>query len=114
MRSQQNETLPDLKLDLDLDGAYLAQHRVTKSGSPKGSCRYQSRRDGRTHLKLLGLEHALIASLHHGSQLVSGASILPIEGRLIESEVALKLDGKGKPISIAPALEIVAVRIHST
>lgn len=107
---KQNETLPDLKLDLDLDEAYLAQHRVTKSRSPKGVVGIKAGVTAEPVQKLLGLEHALIASLHHGSQLVSGASILPIEGRLIESEVALKLDGTGKPISIAPALEIVAVR----
>lgn len=57
--------------------------------------------------KHFGLEEALIGHLYVGRQISSGAS-LPHHGKsLIECELAIRVDGEGRPLSVAPALEFV-------
>ena len=60
-----------------------------------------------------GLEEALIGHLYVGRQLRSGAS-LPDHGKsLIECELAIRVDGAGRPLSVSPALEFVRLEFAS-
>lgn len=105
-----NQTLPDLKVALSLDEAYLLQHQVTKRRSPGGVIGIKAGVTAEPVQRFFGLDQALIASLYDGTRLSSGAEISGLEGRVIESELALKTDEEGNPVEIAPALEIAAVR----
>lgn len=53
----------------------------------------------------LGIDHALIGNLYGDTQHEPGAVIPFLEGRIVECEVAVKVDAYGNPNAIAPAIE---------
>lgn len=99
---------------LDLATAYQLQHMVTQYRSPNGVSGIKAGVTAKPVQKHFGLDGALLASLYDDAMLASGATLDYVEGRLLESEVALQIDpNSGEPIAIAPAFEIVAVRFAS-
>ena len=106
-------TLPEFPEGLSLAEAYELQHQVTAL-RPEGALGIKAGVTARNAQAFFGLDHALLASLYGGRRLASGAQISYVEGRLVETEVAIKMDENGCPISIAPALEIVAVRFSDS
>ena len=105
-----NQPLPKFNEALDLEAAYALQHRVTKSiiSGPIGGIKA-----GVTAAPVqsfFGLDHALIASLYPEARQKSGDTLGYVEGRGIECEVAVLLDGNGRPKAIAPAIEFVFVK----
>lgn len=108
--TSQRTNLP-VNLDIqDLTSAYQLQHEVTALRSPEGAIGIKAGVTAKQGQAFFGLDHALIASLYADTMHASGANIPSVEGRLLESEVAIKVDKDGHPLEIAPALEIVAVR----
>lgn len=107
------QTLPQLPTNIDVDGAYRLQHEVTRTVSPGSIAGIKAGVTAKPVQQFLALDHALIASLYKDTCLASGAQLSWLEGRKIESEVALKVDDQGFPIAIAPALEIVSVRFSA-
>lgn len=105
-----SEALPTFESGLSLDDAYQLQHRVTAIRSPGQTGGVKAGVTAAAAQKFFGLDHALIASLYSDSLVSSGSTLSHVEGRQIESELALKLNSDGEPVAIAPALEIVAVR----
>jgi len=101
---------PAFETQLDLDEAYSLQHEVTRlhAGSNVGGIKA-----GVTDpniQKLLGLDHALLGSLYGSSQHQAGSTIPYLESRMIETEIALRIDEDGRPIAIAPAIEFVRLK----
>jgi 2-keto-4-pentenoate hydratase len=100
--------------DLDLATAYQLQHIVSQYRSPNGVSGIKAGVTAKPVQKHFGLDGALLASLYDDAMLASGKELEYVEGRLLESEVALQIDlNSGDPIAIAPAFEIVAVRFAS-
>ncbi len=108
----EGKPLPRLPENLSLDEAYQRQHLVTEFRSPGGIAGIKAGVTAKNVQAFLEIDEALIASLYEGTKLNSGVSLPFVEGRLIETEVALRIDASGHLLSIAPALEIVAVRFQ--
>lgn len=102
--------LPHFEKELSLEAAYKLQHKVTSFRSPESIGGIKAGVTASAAQAFFGLEQALIASLYSDSFVDSGSTLPYVEGRLIESELALKIDSNGEPVAIAPAFEIVAVR----
>lgn len=104
--------LPKFDQPLTLDDAYALQHSVTncRTGSHVGGIKA-----GVTAAPiqaLLGLDHALIASLYADGEFESGDTIEYLNGRKVECEFAVMVDDIGLPKAIAPAIEIVYVKFE--
>lgn len=98
---------PAFEQELDLEAGYRLQHLITSGVSGQGVGGVKAGVTARPIQKLLGLDHALIASLYGSRQEVAGATIPFLETRIIECEVAIKIGDNGKPHAIAPAIEFV-------
>jgi len=105
-----NEPLPKFNEALDLEAAYALQHRVTKSMTSGPTGGIKAGVTAGPVQAFFGLEHALIASIYPEARQKSGDTIGYVEGRGIECEVAVLLDGNGRPKAIAPAIEFVFVK----
>ena len=98
---------PAFEEGLDLEAAYRLQHQITRAvtgGNPGG---IKAGVTAAPIQQLLGLDHALIASLYGSGRIETGGVLPFAEARLIECEVAIKIGDDGLPRAIAPALEFV-------
>jgi 2-keto-4-pentenoate hydratase len=107
-----HDPLPKFNRQLTLDDAYALQHSVTK-------CRAGNRVGGikagvtaAPMQDLLGLNHALIASLYADGEVEAGDTIKYLNGRKVECEFAAIVDDIGLPKAIAPAIEVVYVNFQ--
>lgn len=89
--------------------AYQIQHQVTAARTRDQIGGIKAGVTAPMVQKMLGLEHALIASLYADSRLSGHCKFDGIAGRAIECEVAVFVDNQGNPQSIAPAIEVVLV-----
>ena len=101
--------LPEVEQTFDLEAAYALQHRVTALRSPQAVGGVKLGVTNPQAQAFFGIDHALLGSLYGDARLSTGASIQFLEGRGLETEFAVLVDGKGKPKAIAPAIEIVFV-----
>lgn len=103
--------LPEVPRRFTLDDAYAIQHRVTALRCPHGAGGIKAGVTAERLQRLLGIDHALLGSLYGDARLAPGAVIAPLEGRLVECELAVVVDGAGEPTAVAPAIEIASVRL---
>lgn len=104
-----HEPLPAFESKMDLDEAYQLQHEVTQARTQGDIGGIKAGVTNRQIQEFFQLEGALIGSLYADAALPVGATLVLIPGRMIECEVAIQLDRDGKPLAIAPAIEIVRV-----
>ena len=102
--------LPAFETDLSLDDAYRLQHEVTRARTQGAVGGVKAGVTAPGMQGLLKLDHALIGSLYAESRYESRCRIPYIQGRNLECEVAILVDGEGRPESVAPAIEIVRVQ----
>lgn len=105
-----HDALPAIDESCDLDDAYKSQHQTTMLRSPEGSGGIKLGVTTKAAQDFLKLDHALLGSLYADSRLESGCTIPFLEGRSLETEFAVIIDGSGHPKLIAPAIEIVCVK----
>ena len=107
---QAHERLPEFPSTIELGDAYALQHMVTSLCTPGSTDGIKAGVTADRLQKHLGLKHALLGSLYGKSRLPA-KSVLPyIEGRMLECELAVTVDGYGNPKAVAPAVEIVYLR----
>ena len=101
---------PAFEAQLDLDEAYAMQHEVTRLHSGPNVGGIKAGVTDPTIQKFLGLDHALLGSLYGSTRHKVGSTIPYLEGRMIETEIALMIDADGRPLAIAPAIEFVRLK----
>ncbi|MEM6536986.1 MAG: hypothetical protein AAF668_04580 [Pseudomonadota bacterium] len=101
--------LPEFNDELTLEQAYEIQHAVTQLRSPDRIGGIKAGVTSKIAQGFLKLEHALIGSLYADTRHTDGSTIPYLEGRSLECEVAVIVDGNGRPKEIAPAIEGVYV-----
>ena len=101
--------LPEVEQTFDLGAAYALQHQVTAIRSPGVVGGVKLGVTNPQAQAFFGLDHALLGSLYSDARLSGGAVIPGLEGRGLETEFAVLVDGEGQPQMIAPAIEIVFV-----
>ncbi len=104
--------LPPFETERSLDDAYLLQREVTRARSEGAVGGVKAGVTAPAMQGFLKLDHALIGSLYADSRYESSCKIPYIEGRNLECEVAIIVDGEGRPKSVAPAIEIVRVQLE--
>ena len=102
--------LPAFEIERSLDDSYRLQHDVTRARTQGAVGGVKAGVTAPGMQGLLKLDHALIGSLYADSRYESRCKIPYIEGRNLECEVAIIVDGEGRPASVAPAIEIVRVQ----
>ena len=107
------EPWPPIDVTLDLDEAYAMQHEVTRSHSGANVGGIKAGVTDPNIQKLLGLDQALLGSLYGPNQHEVGSSIPYLESRMIETEIALRIDAGGLPVAIAPAIEFVRLKFST-
>ena len=101
--------LPEITQTFDLTAAYALQHQVTALISTQGVGGVKLGVTNPQAQAFFGIDHALLGGLYGDGRLGSGAAIQQLEGRGLETEFAVLVDGDGQPMAIAPAIEIVFV-----
>lgn len=102
--------LPAFARELTLDDAYRLQHEVTRARTGGATGGIKAGVTAPPMQSFLGIDHALIASLYADSRYENRCRIPYVEGRRLECELAIVVDGQGRPAAIAPAIEIVLVQ----
>ena len=102
-------SLPEVEQTFDLKAAYALQHQVTALRSPQAVGGVKLGVTSPQAQAFFGLDHALLGSLYGHARLGIGDVIPKVEGRGLETEFAVLVDGDGQPKAIAPAIEIVFV-----
>lgn len=101
------EPWPPFGTPLELDRAYRIQHDVTRLRSSDPAGGVKAGVTAKPIQGFLGIDHALIGSLYGDTRREPGAAIAFLEGRIVECEVAVRVDAHGNPTAIAPAIEFV-------
>lgn len=101
---------PEFDFELDLEQAYALQHEITRAHSGSDIGGVKAGVTDPNIQKFLGLDSALIGSLYGPTRREIGSAIPHLESRMIEVEIALKIDAAGKPIALAPAIEFVRLK----
>lgn len=107
---RERKPVPPIDESLTLDEAYNLQHQVTSLLCPGGGGGIKAGVTTGAAQAHFGLAHALLGSLYGDARLGDGCVLPMVEGRLIETEVAVTVDRDGNPQSIAPAIEIARVQ----
>jgi len=102
--------LPEFEAELSLDEAYRLQFAVAQKRARGGIGGIKAGVTAAALQAFFEIDHALIGRLYSDSRLASGCSFPHLEGRTLECEVAIIVDGEGRPKAIAPAIEIVLLR----
>lgn len=110
-------TLPAFPDQLSMEAAYVtARLAAARVADDDHKTAFAGLKAGLTDAAIqqhFGLDEALIGHLYAGRQVSSGTS-LPQHGKsLIECELAIRVDGEGRPLSVAPALEFVRLEFAS-
>lgn len=99
--------MPPFPAGLTLDDAYSLLPKVARMTCDKRVSGIKAGLTKPDMARLLGLESALLGLLYDWGQCELD-TILPYRNHSqIECEIAIRLDGQGKPIAIGPAIEIV-------
>jgi len=107
MALSNHSPLPKFNEPLTLDQAYSLQHNVVSIYSPRGTVGIKAGLTATAAQDFFGLKHALLGSLYNEAVDASGSSVLHVDGRILECEVAIRIDKNGRPVSCAPAIEAV-------
>ena len=101
--------LPTFDATMTLDEAYGVQHDVLGLCAPEGLAGIKAGMTSRASQSFFGIDNFLLGGICPKTVQASGWAVPFREGRLIECEVALRVDGEGRPIACAPALELVSL-----
>ena len=101
--------LPTFDAAMTLDEAYGVQHDVLGLCAPEGLAGIKAGMTTPTSQSFFGVDKFLLGGICPKTVQSSGWAVPFRAGRLIECEVALRVDGEGHPIACAPALELVSL-----
>ena len=101
--------LPTFDDTMTLDEAYGVQHDVLGLCAPEGLAGIKAGMTGPASQSFFGIDKFLLGGICPKTVQASGWAVPFRAGRLIECEVALRVDGEGRPIALAPALELVSL-----
>lgn len=108
-----HQPLPKFDAPFEVDAAYAFQKALVADIAQTGAGGIKAGVTNAMAQQFLGLEHALLGRLYPQGQLASGCRLLHLPGRLIELEIAVWLDAKGRPTAIAPAIELVFLQFSA-
>ena len=103
------EALPPFDVTMTLDEAYGVQHDVLGLCAPEGLGGIKAGMTTPGSQSFFGIDKFLLGGICPKMVQASGWAVPFRAGRLIECEVALRVDGEGRPIACAPALELVSL-----
>lgn len=103
------EQLPTFDATMTLDEAYGVQHDVLGLCAPEGLAGIKAGMTTSGSQSYFGIDKFLLGGICPETVQASGWELPFRAGRLIECEVALRVDGDGSPIACAPALELVSL-----
>ncbi len=103
------EQLPTFDATMTLDEAYGVQHDVLGLCAPEGLAGIKAGMTTSGSQSFFGIDKFLLGGICPEAVQASGWEVPFRAGRLIECEVALRVDGGGRPIACAPALELVSL-----
>ena len=103
------EQLPTFDATMTLDEAYGVQHDVLGLCAPEGLAGIKAGMTTSDSQSFFGIDKFLLGGVCPETVQASGWVVPFRAGRLIECEVALRVDGGGRPIACAPALELVSL-----
>ena len=101
--------LPTFDATMTLDGAYGVQQEVLNLCAPEGLAGIKAGMTSSASQSFFGIDKFLLGGICPNTVQAPGWAVPFREGRLIECEVALRVDGEGRPIACAPALELVSL-----
>ena len=101
--------LPTFDATITLDEAYGVQHDVLGLCAPEGLAGIKAGMTTPASQSFFGIDNFLLGGICPKTEQASDWAVPFREGRLIECEVALRLDGEGRPVAGAPALELVSL-----
>ena len=101
--------LPTFDVTMTLDEAYVVQHDVLGLCAPEGLAGIKAGMTTSGSQSFFGIDKFLLGGICPETVQASGWEVQLRTGRLIECEVALRVDGEGNPIACAPALELVSL-----
>ena len=101
--------LPTFDATMTLDEAYVVQHDVLGLCAPEGLAGIKAGMTTSGSQSFFGIDKFLLGGICPETVQASGWEVQLRTGRLIECEVALRVDGEGNPIACAPALELVSL-----
>jgi 2-keto-4-pentenoate hydratase len=104
--------LPAFDVILTLDEAYGVQHDVLGRCAPEGLAGIKAGMTSSASQSFFGIDKFLLGGICPKTVQASGWAVPFRAGRLIECEVALRVDGEGRPIACAPALELVSLNFE--
>lgn len=105
-----HQPLPKFGTTFTLDAAYDFQRALVSDIAQPGPSGIKAGATNQSAQKFLGIEHALLGRLYPQGRLASNCCLPYLPGRIIELEIAVCLDGDGKPNAIAPAIEFVHLK----
>ena len=98
--------LPTFDVTMTLDEASGVQHDVLDLCAPAGLAGIKAGMTTPASQSFFGIDNFLLGGICPKTVQASGWAVPFREGRLIECEVALRVDGEGRPVACAPALEL--------
>jgi 2-keto-4-pentenoate hydratase len=101
--------LPAFDETLTLDEAYSVQHDVLSRCAPEGLAGIKAGMTTPASQSFFGIDKFLLGGIFPNTVQASGWAVPFRAARLIECEVALRVDGEGRPIACAPAVELVSL-----
>lgn len=101
--------LPTFDVTMTLDEAYGVQHDVLGLCAPEGLAGIKAGMTTPASQSFFGIDNFLLGGICPKTVQASGWAVPFRVGRLIECEVALRVDGEGRPVACAPALELVSL-----
>jgi len=104
--------LPAIEVGLSLEDGYAVQRAVA---SEVNGGRFGGIKGGATSpaaQAFFGLDHALLGHLYIDRIWEAGCTVPYLADRVLECEVAIRIDAAGTPSAIAPAIEIVRPQLR--
>ena len=101
--------LPTFDVTMTVDEAYGVQHDVLGLCAPEGLAGIKAGMTTPASQSFFGIDKFLLGGICPKTVQASGWAVPFRAGRLIECEVALRVDRGGRPIAYAPALELVSL-----
>ena len=101
--------LPTFDVTMTVDEAYGVQHDVLGLCAPEGLAGIKAGMTTPASQSFFGIDKFLLGGICPKTVQASGWAVPFRAGRLIECEVALRVDRGGRPIACAPALELVSL-----
>ena len=101
--------LPTFDVTMTVDEAYGVQHDVLGLCAPEGLAGIKAGMTTPASQSFFGIDKFLLGGICPKTVQASGWAVPFRAGRLIECEVALRVDRGARPIACAPALELVSL-----